>query len=453
MRYLFGPYELDAGARELRKFGRRIPLQQKPFEALTCLLERPGQVVTRNELRDRLWSNDVYVDFEHNLNRVMNKIRAALSDSAAETKFIETLPGRGYRLIHEQIRSEVGASIASDTPLSPAPIHGALPFHSRYYVERPADGNVQSAVARRDSVVLLKGPRQTGKTSLLARVLEQSRRGGVQTIIIDFQKFNAEHLQSMEAFLLKLTESIAEQAGIEFDFAANWSARRGPSMNFDRFVKRYLLASKRPIVLAIDEADRLFAFPYASEFFGLLRSWHNERALDPGSPCEMLTLIVAYATEADLFISDLNQSPFNVGTLFPVADLTIHEVEELHSRYGNPLKGAQVLDFYQLFGGQPYLSQIGFHEIVARKLSFQELAAAAISEDGPFSRHLRRLLISLQHNLALCQSLRQLLAGQGRIDFDAFYRLRSAGIIRGDSPLDAELRCVLYREYLSRNLL
>jgi hypothetical protein len=166
-----------------------------------------------------------------------------------------------------------------------------------------------------------------------------------------------------------------------------------------------------------------------------------------------LTIVIAYATEAHLFITDLNQSPFNVGTLFPLGDLAFDEVRDLHSRYGSPLNGGELAEFYRFFGGHPYLSQTGFREIVTQGWSYRELAAAATREDGPFGGHLRRIALSVQQNPALCQSLCRMLAGQRGLAFDALYRLRSAGLIRGDSPRDAEPRCILYRDYLSRNLL
>ena len=458
VKYRLGPYEVDFRTGILRKYGTRIPLQTQPFEVLKYLLERSGSVVTRGELRERLWGPEVHVDFEHSLNRIVAKLRASLGESADAPRFIETELGNGYRIVQaEPIAGEPSfnapESASNDTMRWPQSLRGALPLNSPYYVERVVDRAVSQAVAARDSVVLLKGARQTGKTSLLARVFDQVRRSETQTLFTDLQKFNAAHLKSIEAFLPKLAESIAEQAGIQFDFSGNWSPRRGPSLNFDRFVKRHLLAARRRIVWAIDEADRLFSFPYASEFFALLRSWHNERALDAGSVCEELTIVIAYATEAHLFITDLNQSPFNVGTLCPLGDLTFSETAELHERYGSPLQSADLAEFYRFFGGHPYLSQTGFREIVARNWSQRQLAAAAVTHDGPFGEHLRRMALSLQRNPELCQSLRRMLAGERGLTFDALHRLRSAGVICGDSPRHAEPRCILYRDYLIRNLL
>src|SRR5229473_1100603 len=95
----FGTFEVNPRSGELRKGGVRIKLHGQPFEVLTMLLERPGQVVTREELRLRLWPTDTFVNFDHGVNTAINKLREALGDSADNPRFVETLPRRGYRLL------------------------------------------------------------------------------------------------------------------------------------------------------------------------------------------------------------------------------------------------------------------------------------------------------------------------------------------------------------------
>ena len=95
----FGIFEADLSAGELRKGGSRIRLQEQPFQILAMLLERPGQIITREELRSRLWPEDTFVDFEHGVNSAVARLRDALGDSADSPRYIETLPRRGYRLI------------------------------------------------------------------------------------------------------------------------------------------------------------------------------------------------------------------------------------------------------------------------------------------------------------------------------------------------------------------
>src|SRR5438477_2358231 len=95
----FGVFEVDVRSGELRKQGARIKLQEQPFHVLIVLLQRPGEVVTREELRNQNWPADTFVDFDNSLNTAINKLREALGDSADSPRFIETLPRRGYRFI------------------------------------------------------------------------------------------------------------------------------------------------------------------------------------------------------------------------------------------------------------------------------------------------------------------------------------------------------------------
>jgi DNA-binding winged helix-turn-helix (wHTH) protein len=97
--FRFGVYEADPGSGELRKSGVRLRVQEQPFQVLLVLLNRPTEIVTREELRQKLWPADTFVDFDHSLNTVINKLREALSDSAANPRFIETLARRGYRFL------------------------------------------------------------------------------------------------------------------------------------------------------------------------------------------------------------------------------------------------------------------------------------------------------------------------------------------------------------------
>jgi cholera toxin transcriptional activator len=97
----FGVFEADLGTRELRKQDRKLRLQDQPFAVLAVLLERAGTVVTREELRTRLWPADTFVDFDHSLNTAVNKLREVLGDSASSPRFVETRAGRGYRFVAE----------------------------------------------------------------------------------------------------------------------------------------------------------------------------------------------------------------------------------------------------------------------------------------------------------------------------------------------------------------
>ena len=95
----FGSFEADFQEGKLTKSGTRIRLQEQPLQILALLLERPGQIVTREEIRQKLWSRDTFVEFDDALNTAVRKLRAALNDSADNPRFLETVPRRGYRFV------------------------------------------------------------------------------------------------------------------------------------------------------------------------------------------------------------------------------------------------------------------------------------------------------------------------------------------------------------------
>src|ERR1700751_5164338 len=110
----FGVYEADLVSGELRKNGTLIRLQEQPFQILALLLERPGELVTRDDLRSKLWSADTFVDFDHSLNTAVNKLREALGGTASNPRFVQTIARRGYRFIAPVQEARVSANVPSD---------------------------------------------------------------------------------------------------------------------------------------------------------------------------------------------------------------------------------------------------------------------------------------------------------------------------------------------------
>jgi hypothetical protein len=329
-----------------------------------------------------------------------------------------------------------------------------VPLDSPFYIERAADREFAAAIARRDSIVLVKGARQVGKTSLLARGVQQAREAGARVVLTDLEKLNAEELESTHALLLALAQRIADALDLDVAAADRWTPRRGANANFERFLERDVLgAVSSPIVWALDEVDRLFVVPFAGEVFGLFRSWHNQRALDPSAPWSRFTLAIAYATEAHLFITDLNKSPFNVGTRVTLEDFSQEQVAALNRCSGSPLQDADgIARYFDLIGGHPYLARRGLYEMATRGINIAILERRADSDEWVFGDHLRRMLAALTRDADLCEAVRAVLQGLPCPSLESFCRLRSAGVIVGETAQDARPRCRLYRRYLEKRL-
>jgi DNA-binding SARP family transcriptional activator len=348
-----------------------------------------------------------------------------------------------------------------------APAHapiGAMPLGSAFYVERPVDAALREAAAAPHpaavTLVLLKGSRQTGKSSLLIRGLRAAKEAGCRTVLTDLEALDAAAMATPDSFLRALAVELAFQLeGEESDPEgpdAAWKPTLGPSVNFRTFLRRRIGAGEGRLVWGIDSTDRLFSCDFRSEVFGLFRSWHNQAALDPDGPWARLTLVMAYASEAHLFITDPNQSPFNVGTRLELTDFTSEETADLHRRYQTPLNvDGDLPRFHALCEGHPFLIQSGLHLAAASggEAFVERLARDVDSESSPFADHLRRLRALLARDPDLCEAVREVLRGRPCPSPESFYRLRSLGFLRGETAGAAALRCPLYDAYLSRHLL
>jgi DNA-binding winged helix-turn-helix (wHTH) protein len=449
--YEFSGFRLDPVERQLSFHEAPLPLEPKVFDLLMTLIQHPGHLIEKETLMQAIWPN-TFVE-ESNLTRNISTLRRVLESVVAGEQFIETIPKHGYRFVADV--QEVGAAAQPLALLSGfMPVGGAVGLDSQYYIERTTDAEFSAALQRKDSLVLVKGARQVGKTSLLARGLQQARQSGAKVLITDFQNLSAEHLASSEKLFLTLAEAVADQLDFETLPSQTWNQHLSPGINFERYFRRQIFPQiPAPIVWGLDEVDRLFTCPFGSEVFGLFRSWHNKRALDPDGHWNRLTLAIAYATEAHLFITDLNQSPFNVGTRLQLEDFSFAQVCDLNTRFGVPLRDEkEAKRFYALVGGHPYLVHRGLAEMAAHGLPLTDLVAQAISNDGCYGDHLRRVLLSLLQDPNLRTAVQQVLRGNADLPADSFYGLRSAGLLLGESSDTARLRCQLYAEYLGKHL-
>jgi DNA-binding winged helix-turn-helix (wHTH) protein len=134
----FGLFEVDLQAHELRKGGIKLKLHEQPFQVLAALLERPGEIVTREELRRKLWQAETFVDFDHSINTAVNKLREVLGDSAENPRFVETLSRRGYRFLApvEGAANEASASSRGPTDQRKAWVPWALAYAAALLLSR-----------------------------------------------------------------------------------------------------------------------------------------------------------------------------------------------------------------------------------------------------------------------------------------------------------------------------
>lgn len=442
--YEFAPFHLDVRERRLWRGRREIELTKRLFDLLIVMVENHGRLLSIDELMEKAWPKK-NVD-NASVVVAIGSLRKALEPD----EVIETVTGHGYRFTPKVTR--VSSQLLPPTP--PPPPFGALPINSPFYVERKTDQAFYRALEGRNSIVLLKGARQVGKTSLLARGLQRVRDAGAVVVLTDLQQPSKDAFAGLETFYQSIGTRLAEQLGLKATPQDAWSQFRSANDNFERFMRREVFEKiTAPLVWALDETDRLFELHFAGDVFSLFRTWHNQRAYEPEGPWTRLTLAMAYATEAHLFITDLNQSPFNVGTKLVLEDFTPQQTADLNQLYDAPLADEKaLLRFTALVGGHPYLAHRGLYELARNGMTPSEFEASAAHDEGLFSDHLRRLLAALRVNAVLCEAVRSVLRGAPQMTKDDFYHLRTAGVLIGDALENARFRCRIYADFLTEHL-
>ena len=356
----------------------------------------------------------------------------------------------------ENERTPEFATVPCDSALLDAePVGGGMPPDLPYYVVRASDTTVHTAVRRQDCIVRIAGPRQTGKTSLLARAFAAARQNNALVVVTDFQRLDARDLMTIESFYLALAQQFSKAAKTGPLPTEFWDAKLSANTNFQNYLEEAILEeTERAIVWGIDEADRIFDREYRNSVFGLFRSWHNRRALEPDGAWRRFTLLMAYSAETGRLIANPNESPFNVGTETYLEDFTREQVADLNERYGKPLTSEdEITRLIALVGGQPFLVRRCLYELKTRPAAMAEIEAECGRNGAFLTDHLERIVRIVSGSPARLQAVTGLFAGQACTDRDAFVTLRSCGILTGDSAREARFRCGLYADYLKRSLL
>lgn len=375
-------------------------------------------------------------------------------ESLLDEHWGEPPSSKAIRALQDLGEESPDAPVRSKAPVKPVSVSagGAVPAGSPFYVARECDASLRTALNRRETTILIHGARQVGKTSLLGSVLTDVRRTPTRVAVTDFQVLSRSQLASPEAFCRAIAYGLTTQLRVSLDLTELWNAWLGPNSNLDAVVETVLAQVEGPVVWAMDESDRLFGTDLADDFFGLVRSWHNRRAMDPEGPFRKLSLVIAYATEAHLFIHDLNQSPFNVGIRIPMRDFGPSETRELALRYGLDLPDLELARLVRVTGGQPFLSRRALDALVLHGWTMDDLEKRAADDDGPFAEHLRRLLDVVGRDEATIGEVRRLVRDDSLGDAKTAHRLIAGGMLvrRGDGSL--AFRVPAYRPYLARHL-
>lgn len=355
--------------------------------------------------------------------------------------------------VRRRLRSGHTPETAKGTALSFEVPTGAMSPDSLFYIERECDGVMQQQMTHAGSTTLVEGARQMGKSSLLAKALAHTRAQQCTVIDFDFQVLDEQFLGSLETLLRYLADAIHGRLKLAASPEATWQSPLGSKDKLTSYVHDYVLSGTRmPVVIVLDEVDRVFGRGYQNDFFGLLRFWHNERARDP--LWKKLNLVLAYSTDPRHAIKDLTQSPFNVGTKIQLTDFSFDDMWSLNRRYGSPFKRKEQLqNLVDTIGGHPYLAQQALYTLAAQTHTLPAILDADNAESGPFADHLEHHRGRLMATPELQQAMRQVLRNGNCPTFEVFLQLRALGLVMGSDHRAATPKCRLYAAYFHRVLL
>jgi hypothetical protein len=394
--------------------------------------------------------------------RVAQDILAAIEDRLPKKAPIQARP-----VAEELIISEDGRPVAdNETVQPPLPEFdprilkkltvpgGAVKLCDELYIKREADERLKDQVDQMvewGTTTTIRAPRQTGKTSLLMRGIHYAREQGVNVVALDFQGFSSNQLASLDVFLRELADSICDELDMDEDAVEqSWRGSQSAPRKLRRFIEKHVLSVfDEPIVLAMDEADRLLQTGFYKDFFGLIRFWHNRRASH--KVWEKLNFVLVISTEPYLLIDDIHQSPFNVGLNLDLADFDEAQVRDLNRRHGSPVARSNLSHLMELLHGHPFLTRRALYTMVTEHITWSELARNAHTDHGPFSDHLKHQYWTIYDKPELKKALKEIVDTGLCSDEVALLRLLRAGLVRGSGDV-CTCRCELYRLYFKDKL-
>jgi len=391
-----------------------------------------------DKIQQLVWSN------EGDTERIVNQISKVISEDKALSIATEPLVLKD-----------------TDIPVPNAPLilehpTGMVPLDSRNYIVRSDDERCYTTLTNTYSLIRIKAPRQYGKTSLLARLIVKAKEQDYHVVTFNFQELDTALLNNLEELLEFVWQMVAYELDIEPKLNNPLINRLTPMAKATQYMQSILKSIDKPLVLAIDEADKLFEFTNVSdEFFGLIRAWHekSKQEQEQEEVWKKLKILLSHSTEPLLGITNINQSPFhNVGLGIELKPFTREEVNDLARRHNVFLKDEESEEFMNFIGGHPFLSRKILFTMVDEKRSFKEIVSSAYEEKSIFSDHMRRYLWILKDNESLIGLIKAILRGERCKDDSSCYILEATGLIR-DTLNKPKFACELYREFFKKNVL
>lgn len=366
-------------------------------------------------------------------------------------------PHKGEKLLkwlESKYQEELPQTLLSST-LELAYPEGSVSLDSPYYIDRGVEYKCYETILQSGSLIRIKAPKQMGKTSLLNRIIAHAESKSYRTARLNILDADEANFRNLNEFLRWFSANITLQLELPNLIDDYWklAAVIGSKLSCKNYLEKHLLQQiKSPLVLALDEVDRVFQYPEIyQEFFPMLRSLHEEA--NNQDIWKKLRLVVVHSTE-DYGKLDINQSPFNVGLPIELSEFTPEQVQSLAKQHQLDLGGGESLaSFRELVGGHPYLVRLALYYLVRQEVTLKKLLQDAPTDAGIYRHHLHRHGEIISKNPLLAEAFKQVINADKPVQLETTvaYKLYSMGLIKlqGNNCIS---RCELYRRYFSARL-
>ncbi|MEG5139305.1 MULTISPECIES: AAA-like domain-containing protein [unclassified Microcoleus] len=330
---------------------------------------------------------------------------------------------------------------------------GQVDIASQFYVERqPIEERCYQTILQPSALIRIKAPRQMGKTSLMAKILHHGSLQGYCTVPLTFQLVDKAVFADLDQFLKWFCAYVGRELHLANQLDDYWDEIFGSKVNCKDYFEKYILPQiDSPLILGLDEIDRVFQYPdIAEDFLGLLRAWHEESKRR--DIWKKLRLIVVHSTEVYIPMN-INQSPFNVGLPVDLPEFNHLQIQDLAARHNLNWSDAEVEQLMSIVGGHPYLVRVALYHISRSDLTLDELKETATSDAGIYSDHLRRQLWNLEEYPELAEGMREIAAADIPVQLKSMqaFKLDSLGLVKLQGN-ECVPRCELYRQYFRSHL-
>ncbi len=331
---------------------------------------------------------------------------------------------------------------------------GQVPLDSPFYVKRfPIEERCYEQIHKPGSLIRIKAPRQMGKSSLLARIIDKSQSQGDSTVTLDFQLATQQIFVNSDKFLRWFCASVGLALNIPNQINQYWDLAEivGSSMACKAYFEEYLLPTiDKPLTLGLDEVDKVFEYPEIyRDFFGLLRALHEE-----GKRREIwkkLRLVIVHSTEVYVPL-DINQSPFNVGLSVELPEFNNKQILDLAQKHQLNFSKTEVEELMNLVGGHPFLVRLTLYHLANGNVTLTQILQNPTSSSSIYADHLRRQSLILTQQPELADAMKDVVTNNYvQLSAVTKFKLQSIGLVKlqEDSVVP---RCNLYRQYLQTNL-